>query len=356
MAYNDYWKNRKVFITGHTGFKGAWLSQWLIELGAEVTGFALMPNTEPNLYSILRLENKMHSIIDNICNLETLKDAIRASNPEVVFHLAAQALVHDSYDDPLGTLNTNLLGTANVLEALRQSDTVKAIVNITSDKCYQNDELSIAFVETDKMGGNDIYSCSKGCSELITSAYRQSFYRLSKATISTARAGNVIGGGDWSKDRLVPDIVNAFSKNKSVFLRNPLSIRPWQHVLEPLSGYLLLAEKMSKSGKEYEGAWNFGPGEAGEVSVEKITDTMAKIWCNDANWVKVENIFPPESNFLKLDCSKAKKKLNWRPRLTIEETIRWTVEWYKRMYNKEDMEIFTKNQILNYMERGKKIV
>lgn len=354
MADGNFWKGKKVLITGHTGFKGAWLSQWLVQMGANVTGLALEPNTTPNLYSILNLKEKMDSIIGDICNLEDTKEIICEYEPEIVFHLAAQALVHDSYDDPLSTLITNIIGTANILEAMRTSNSVKVIVNVTSDKCYQNDELSIAFAESDRMGGNDIYSCSKGCSELVTEAYRKSFYRDHQAIIVTARAGNVIGGGDWSKDRLVPDIIKAFIKGENANLRNPLSIRPWQHVLEPLSGYIALAEKCYCNDRNYEGAWNFGPGENGEITVESLTEAMAKTWGGDVYWNKAKNIFLPESNFLKLDCTKAKKNLEWEPKLTIDETIMWTVDWYKKMYQNENMEEYTINQILRYIERRKK--
>lgn len=353
MINDKFWKNRRVFITGHTGFKGAWLSQWLKIMGADVTGFALEPITRPNLFNILHLEKKMESQIGNICNFDLLSEAINSAKPEVIFHLAAQALVHEAYDDPIGTLKTNIIGTANLLEAARNCDSAKVLINVTSDKCYQNDELAVPFVESDKMGGNDIYSCSKGCSELVTDAYRKSFYQKSTLMIATARAGNVIGGGDWSKNRLVPDIVKAFSLNQSVSIRNPLSIRPWQHVLEPLSGYLLLAETMWEKGRTFEGPWNFGPGESGEITVEKMTETMANIWENGASWEISANPFPPESSFLKLDCSKARIQLNWKPTLSIEDTIKWTMEWYKNMYLNNDMEEFTINQILRYMERGK---
>ena len=356
MGGNNFWTGKKVLITGHTGFKGAWLSQWLVEMGANVTGLALGPNTTPNLYSILNLKSKMISVIGDIRDLKVLYEIIREHEPEIVFHLAAQALVHDSYEDPLGTLITNIIGTANILEAIRTSKTVKVIVNVTSDKCYQNDELSIAFVESDKMGGNDIYSCSKGCSELVTEAYRKSFYRDHQAIIVTARAGNVIGGGDWSKDRLVPDIIKAFIKGENVSLRNPLSIRPWQHVLEPLSGYITLAEKCYYNNRKYEGAWNFGPGDNGELTVETLTEAMAKTWGEDAHWNKAENIFSPESNFLKLDCTKAKNILDWESNLTIDETIMWTVDWYKKMYQHKNMEDYTINQISRYIERRKKNV
>lgn len=351
MADRNFWNGKKVLITGHTGFKGAWLSQWLIEMGAKVSGIALDPKTTPNLYDILNLNSKMKSYISDITEYETVDDIVRREEPEIILHLAAQALVHDSYDDPIGTLKANIIGTSNLLQSVRGSKTVKVLVNVTSDKCYQNDELSIAFIETDRMGGNDIYSCSKGCSELITNAFRKSFYETHQAVLVTARAGNVIGGGDWSKNRLVPDIIKAFGCGQTVNLRNPLSIRPWQHVLEPLSGYLLLAEKVYKNGKEYEGAWNFGPGSAGEITVQELTKRISDVWGEDSQWAITENTFPLESNFLKLDCAKSIKYLGWNPRLSIEETIAWTAGWYKRMFQKDDMEAYTRRQIKDYMER-----
>jgi CDP-glucose 4,6-dehydratase len=352
MVDKNFWRNKKVLLTGHTGFKGAWLSQWLIEMGAMVSGLALDPITDPNLYETLNLKVKMNSFIGDISDFAFVSNIIDQEKPEVIFHLAAQALVHDSYEDPLGTLKTNLIGTANILEAARNSSTVKVVVNVTSDKCYQNDELSVAFVETDRMGGNDIYSCSKGCSELITHAFRKSFFDGHGAILATARAGNVIGGGDWSKNRLVPDIIKAFGCGQTVNLRNPYSIRPWQHVLEPLSGYLLLAEKAYINGNQYEGAWNFGPGAAGEINVEALTKKISEVWGKDNSWTVVENAFLPESSFLKLDCAKSKKYLGWNPRLTIQDTVTWTADWYKRMYQKEDMEAYTIKQIRDYIERG----
>lgn len=352
MVDIDFWAGKRVLITGHTGFKGAWLSQWLIGLGANVTGLALAPNTKTNLYNILNLEAKLNSVIGDISDLEVIYEIIHVHEPEIIFHLAAQSLVHDSYEDPIGTLKTNIIGTSNILQATRENKTVKVIINVTSDKCYQNDELSVAFKETDRMGGNDIYSCSKGCSELITNAFRKSFYERHQAVLATVRAGNVIGGGDWSKNRLVPDIIRAFSRGEKVKLRNPMSIRPWQYVLEPLSGYLLLAEKIYGKGREYEGAWNFGPGSTGEITVQELTRRLSEVWGEGSKWAVVENTFPPESNFLKLDCTKAIELLGWNPRLSIAETIAWTAGWYKRMYQKEDMEAYTRAQIKAYMERG----
>ena len=328
----DFWKHKKVFITGHTGFKGSWLSILLNYLGSEVYGYALEPNTKISLFNEARLETRINSFIGNILDKETLKDKILEFQPEVIFHMAAQPLVRESYDQPILTLNTNVIGTANILEVCRISDSVRSFVNITTDKCYLNEELGIPFIENDHLGGKDIYSASKASSEIITKAYRDSFFNGGKCKIATARAGNVIGGGDWSDDRLIPDIVRALNLNKNPEIRAPDSIRPWQHVLDPLIGYMKLAEKLFRN-KQYDEAWNFGPNEEGFITVKEMTVEFIKSWQSKSLMILDQNEKNPyESKTLKLDITKAKEKLGWQPVLTIDETIKLTALWYKSFY------------------------
>lgn len=328
----DFWHQKKVFITGHTGFKGSWLSILLNHLGSEVYGFALEPNTETSLFNESGLRTKINSFIGNILDKETLTEKVKEFQPEIVFHMAAQPLVRESYDQPILTLNTNIIGTANILEACRMSDSVYSFINITTDKCYLNEELGIPFVENDHLGGKDIYSASKASSEIITKAYRDSFFNGSKCKIATARAGNVIGGGDWSDNRLIPDIVKALNSNKDPEIRAPDSIRPWQHVLDPLFGYMNLAQKLYIN-KSYDEAWNFGPSEEDSITVKEMTTEFIKLWQLNKTIILNQNEKNPyESKTLKLDITKAKEKLNWQPIFSINETIKTTALWYKEFY------------------------
>lgn len=355
----QFWSGRKVFVTGHTGFKGSWLSQWLYQLGAEVTGYALTANTEPSLFEILNLKNKITSIEGNVCNLAALKNAVQSSQPEVVFHLAAQPLVRRSYQEPVETYETNLMGTVNILESVRVASNVRAFVNITTDKCYENKEWLWGYRETEPLGGYDPYSSSKACSELITAAYRSSFFNQSNSNVShvgvaTARAGNVIGGGDWAADRLIPDILSSFAKKDPVLIRNPNAVRPWQHVLEPLRGYLQLAELLYKKEASFSEAWNFGPLDGDSKAVEWIVENMAGLWGPEATWKLVGTPQPHEANNLKLDISKAINRLNWRPYLSLEESLKMIVEWEKARLEGKNMMDITSNQISNYQSNFKK--
>ncbi len=348
VANMEFWKGKRVLITGHTGFKGSWLSFWLRNLGAEVIGYALEPPTETNLFNILKLEDSIISIKGDIRDGENIKQIVAKYKPEIIFHLAAQPLVRKSYNNPLETLGVNILGTAAVLDAIRGFEHVKVFINVTSDKCYENKEWLWGYREEDALGGDDPYSCSKGCSELITKSYRKSFFKENDISISTARAGNVIGGGDWAEDRLVPDIVRAIIEKDIIKIRSPYALRPWQHVLEPIYGYMVLAEKMWVDAKCYGQAWNFGPNEENIIVVKDIMERMRDIWNGNINYVFEENVNFHESQILKLDSAKAKKLLNWKPRLDISMALLWTVEWYENFMSGEDMEKFTDLQIRNY--------
>ena len=329
-----FWKNKKVLITGHTGFKGAWLSLWLQNLGAKVIGISLDSPTTPSLYEQANVAKGMISLRQDIRNGEAIKQLFQQHKPEIVFHLAAQPLVRYSYQNPVETYETNVMGTLHVLEGIRSVDSVRSAVMITTDKCYQNKEWVWGYRETDTLGGHDPYSSSKGAAELLISSYRNSYfpqdkYSEHKTAIASARAGNVIGGGDWAEDRLIPDIIKAFKNNEKVIIRNPKSTRPWQHVLEPLSGYLKLAEQLEKNGDQYAEAWNFGPAEIDARPVQWIVEKMAKLWGENANWINDKSEHPHEANYLKLDCSKAHMKLNWYPRWDLSETLLRIVEWHK---------------------------
>lgn len=319
----DLWRNRRVFVTGHTGFKGAWLSLWLQRLGAEVTGYALAPDTTPSLFDAARVGEGMRSILGDVRDLDALRDALQQSNAEVVFHLAAQSLVRESYARPVDTYATNVMGTVHLLEAVRETKSVQAVVIVTSDKCYENRELAQPFREGEPLGGHDPYSNSKACAELVASAYRSSFF----PNIATARAGNVIGGGDWAKDRLVPDLVRAFTNGEAAVIRNPLSIRPWQHVLEPLHGYLLLAESLLRG--EAADAWNFGPNESDIRPVQWVADALVSRWGNGARWTQDAAEHPHEAQTLKLDSTRARSLLRWTPRLSLDTALDWIVEWHR---------------------------
>lgn len=347
-----FYKGKKVFITGHTGFKGSWLALWLNKLGAEVTGFALEPPTNPAMYDICRINRIISSITGDVRDRKALCDTLEKALPEIVFHLAAQPIVRMSYEMPVETYEVNVMGTVNLLEAVRRCPTVKAVVVVTSDKCYENRESFWGYRETDRLGGYDPYSSSKACQELVAAAYRNSFFNTAEhdkhgVAVATARAGNVIGGGDFARDRLVPDIIRSIMYNKRFAMRNPGAIRPWQHVLEPLYGYLTLAEKLYADGAAYSGAWNFGPDCENIKPVEWIANKLLSFfgmsgYCLDNK----ENYH--ETRCLKLDSSKARQLLNFNPRLGIEKALEMTALWVKAYLNKEDMLEFTLKQIDEY--------
>jgi CDP-glucose 4,6-dehydratase len=344
-----FWKGKKVFITGHTGFKGSWLSFWLQEMGASVTGYALDPPTNPSLFELLNLKSKIKSVHGDVRDLNSIKKHIK--DAEIVFHLAAQPLVLESYKNPVDTYTTNVLGTINLLEAFRGHKTLKAIVNVTTDKCYENRENpQIAYKENEPMGGFDPYSNSKACSELVTDSYRKSFYQSEeKIGIATARAGNVIGGGDFAADRLIPDCIRGVMRGEKIIVRNPDSTRPWQHVLEPLAGYLMLAESLCKSPKDFSTGWNFGPKEKDAKSVLEIIEVFCKCWGNDAGYeIKKDPKSVHEANYLRLDSSKAQKKLLWKPRWNSVTAVKKTVEWYKVYQEKGNLGKITSRQIESY--------
>jgi CDP-glucose 4,6-dehydratase len=325
-----FWKGKKVFITGHTGFKGSWLSLWLQDMGAVVKGYALDPNTNPNLFTQAKVAQNMDSEIGDITDLNHISDSMKIFNPEVLIHMAAQPLVRLSYQEPVLTYTTNVMGTVNVLEAARKCSNLKSIVSVTTDKCYENKEWSWGYRENEPMGGHDPYSSSKGCAELVTAAYRKSFFNdENSAFLASARAGNVIGGGDWSDDRLIPDILKAFEKNEPVIVRNPMSTRPWQHVLEPLSGYLVLAQYLFEEGSNVAEGWNFGPKDEDCKPVSWILDRMVTKWGNRASWELDKNNNPHEAGYLKLDCSKAAMRLNWSPKWNLEYTLESIINWHQ---------------------------
>ncbi|WP_291571669.1 CDP-glucose 4,6-dehydratase [Clostridium sp. UBA4548] len=346
----SFWKGKRVLITGSTGFKGCWLSLWLNKLGADVIGYSLQPPSNPNMFETIKLKQKITYIYGNILDMDKLMNNFEKYEPEVVFHLAAQPLVRKSYDEPFETFNTNVMGTVNVFNAVRNSKSVKVVVNVTSDKCYENKEWNWGYRENESMGGHDPYSCSKGCAELITNSFRKSYFTEQNIYLASARAGNVIGGGDWAEDRLIPDIVRCLVNNQNPVIRNPYSIRPWQHVLEPLGAYMLIAEKMWEHGHKYAEGWNFGPENESTVTVAEVANQLMTLWGMDEGIIL--NIDTQkklhEAQFLKLDCSKARYKLGWSPKLTIKETLDWTMKWYKAFEDEVDMYRFSLSQIENY--------
>lgn len=352
LRFKDFFASKKIFITGHTGFKGSWLCLWLHSLGAEISGYALKPPTRPSLFELCGIDKLVKSTVADVRDFKNLKKSLLSAKPEIIFHMAAQPLVLESYKDPVGTYSTNVLGTVHLLEAARACESVKAVVNVTSDKCYENKECLRGYVESEPMGGFDPYSNSKGCSELITSAYRNSFFppspSRSNAGIASARAGNVIGGGDWAADRLVPDCVRSLLKNQTIVVRNPGAIRPWQHVLEPLSGYLTLAERLYKNPSQYSEAWNFGPDSRDEKPVRWIVKEFCADWGGNASFKIVSKKQPHEANYLKLDCSKAKTRLKWHPRWDLEQAIAKTVEWAKAYNDKKNLTEVCLRQIREY--------
>ena len=353
---HHFWKGKKVLITGHTGFKGSWFSLWLHKLGAEVAGYALEPLTPHDNFVLTGIEKRINHRIGDVRNYDSLQDFFREVNPEIVFHLAAQPLVRESYNAPKETYDINVGGTVNVLECCRQTESVKVIVNVTTDKCYENREWVWGYRENDSLGGYDPYSSSKACSELVTEGYRTSFFNpdsfaLHGKSLASARAGNVFGGGDWQADRIVPDCIRALEKGEPIIVRSPQAIRPWQHVLEPLSGYMLLAEKMYAQPAWYAGAWNFGPSDSSFLSVGSLVDGIVKAW-GEGSWEDHSNPDAPhEANVLKLDISKAKSLLGWSPLWNIAKAIAETVTWY-RQYHTGDMYKLCCNQIIDYMNKS----
>lgn len=352
--FDNVFKDKTVLITGHTGFKGSWLTIWLKELGAKVIGYALEPYTDRDNFVLCKLEDKITSIIGDIRDYNKLKTVFDEHEPEYVFHLAAQPIVRESYLNPKETLDVNIGGVTNVLECCRLSKKVKVIVNVTSDKCYHNKEWIWAYRENDPLGGYDPYSASKGCSELLTTAYRNSFFNPDNfdkygKSISSVRAGNVIGGGDWQTDRLIPDCIKALENNQSISIRNPNATRPWQHVLEPLGGYLLLASKMFLEPTKYCGAWNFGPNHESVISVGELVNLLVKKW-GDGNWIDISNNDEPyETKLLSLDTNKVRYKLGWKPRWDIKTCIEKTLEWYK--YSSDDFYDLCVKQIIDYSKK-----
>ncbi|MEH3121801.1 MAG: CDP-glucose 4,6-dehydratase [Sphingomonas phyllosphaerae] len=332
-----FWAGKRVFLTGHTGFKGSWMSLWLQRMGAEVTGFALAPPTDPALFEVARVAAGMTSIIGDIRDRETLEQALVAADPEIVIHMAAQPLVRASYDDPVGTYATNVMGTVHLFEAVRKSPSVRAACIVTTDKCYENREWVWGYREDEPMGGYDPYSNSKGCSELVVSAYRRSFFGEGKTAVASGRAGNVIGGGDWAVDRLIPDILRAVSAGEPVLIRNPLAIRPWQHVLEPVSGYLVLCQALWNDPAAAAAAWNFGPRDDDARPVQWIVEKMCAAWGNGADWTRDQSVQPHEAHYLKLDISKARVRLGWGPRWSLAKALESIVSWQRAWLAGADM-------------------
>ena len=348
-----FWQGKRVLITGHTGFKGGWLCLWLQSMGANVVGYALTPPTNPSLFEVAKVGQGMTSIIGDIRDLPHLQRVFSEHQPEIVIHMAAQPLVRYSYLEPVETYSTNVMGTVHLLEAVRHTASVKAVVNVTSDKCYENREWAWGYRENEAMGGHDPYSNSKGCAELVTAAYRNSYFPSEKyaehnVAIGSGRAGNVIGGGDWAEDRLIPDMMRAIISSQPVSIRNPHSIRPWQHVLEPLSGYLSLAQKLYEEGPNYAEGWNFGPNDDDAKPVQWILDNLTKTWGDGASWKLDGGDHPHEAHYLKLDCSKAKMRLNWQPRWSLDKAVDQICVWHKAHLAGADMRAMCLQQIKQY--------
>ena len=345
------WRGVRVFLTGHTGFKGGWLALWLASKGAIVRGYSLDPSTSPSMFEAARVAESVEDIRGDIRDRETLDRAMREFAPELVFHLAAQALVRPSYADPVGTYATNVLGTVHLLESIRSLASVRAVVVVTSDKCYENQEWHWGYREQDRLGGHDPYSSSKACAEIVCAAYRSSFFSSPEKAgvmLATARSGNVIGGGDWSQDRLIPDLIRAFMRSEPVLIRRPKSVRPWQHVLEPLAGYLTLAERLLAGETELAAPWNFGPLDQDAWPVERIADAMARRWGNGASWIADTAPSVHEAGYLKLDASKARAELGWLPQLRLNTALEWIVDWHQAWSAGSDMQAFTLKQIGQY--------
>lgn len=343
-----FWRGRRVFLTGHTGFKGAWLAAWLDRLGARIFGYALAPDTEPALANLLGQDRRFESMIGDLDEAERLSAAMTGFAPEIVLHLAAQALVLRSHREPIATLRTNVMGTANLLEAVRRTPSVRAVIVVTSDKCYENRELPQAFRETDPLGGGDPYSASKACAELVTAAWRHSF--LGHIAIASARAGNVIGGGDWAPERLIPDCIAALTAGQPIMLRRPEATRPWQHVLDPLAGYLNLAQRLIVEGQTFAQGWNFGPDPRSALPVRQIAEAVIAAW-GVGSWGAAEP-GAPEAGRLAVDASLARERLGWAPRLDLDAALAWTVDWYRRHRQGEDAARLVNEQIEAYQARA----
>ena len=349
----QFWKGKRILLTGHTGFKGSWLSIWLQKLGVNLTGYSKSIPTNPSLFELTNAENGMKSIMGDICDASHLQNIINEHRPEIIIHMAAQSIVRRSYTNPVETYATNVMGTVNLLNAIRKSEDVRVVINVTSDKSYEIKDGLQRYREDDSMGGYDPYSSSKGCAELVTSSFRNSFfnaddYSKHKTAIASVRAGNVIGGGDWSEDRLVPDIMRSILQKRTAIIRNPKAIRPWQHVLEPLNGYILLVEKLWNDGPNYTGAWNFGPNEDDSKSVEFIIEKISQKLGERISF-KVEKNALHEAATLRLDCNKAKTKLGWSPKINLEVAIEWVVDWYKNYVQNKNIRRYTEMQIENFM-------
>jgi CDP-glucose 4,6-dehydratase len=344
----NFWNGKKVFLTGHTGFKGSWLSLWLSSLGAQVTGYALAPPTTPSLFELARIGELVDSRIADVRDAGLLADTLHEAQPEIVIHMAAQPLVRDSYKIPVETYAVNVMGMIHLLEAVRGCPSVRAVVNVTTDKCYENREWVWGYRENEPMGGFDPYSSSKGCSELVTAAYRNSFFQNSSVAVATARAGNVIGGGDWATDRLVPDCINALLAGQPIRIRNPYAIRPWQHVLEPLSGYMALARNLYESRDDYAEGWNFGPADDDAKPVEWIVSRLCELWGNGARYEVDAGDHPHEAHYLKLDCSKARMRLGWHPRWNLDQALTEILEWVHVYSSGGDMRRCCQKQIASY--------
>ncbi|MBN1983897.1 MAG: CDP-glucose 4,6-dehydratase [Chitinivibrionales bacterium] len=350
---NNFWNNKRVFVTGHTGFKGSWLCLWLTRLGALVSGYALHPPTNPNLFDLINLKSLINSTIGDIRDLQKLKKIISDFQPEIVFHLAAQPLVRVSYTCPVETYETNIMGTVNILESIKFCQSVRSVVLVTSDKCYENKEWHWGYREIEQMGGYDPYSSSKGCAELVINAYRSSFFnpanfKTHRTSLASVRAGNVVGGGDWAQDRLIPDSMKALLEEKPIIIRNPAAIRPWQHVLEPLFGYLSVAQKLFEEGPEFGQPWNFGPNDDDCKPVIDIVEYICKQWGDNAHFTVSDNYGPHEAHYLKLDCSKSKNLLHWKPHLNLHASLDIIISWYKNFRKNADMHTISSNQILEY--------
>lgn len=354
MINENFWRGKKVFITGHTGFKGSWLCLWLSALGADITGYALQPPTQPNMYELCKINELMTSFIGDVRDIEQLTKSMLAAKPDIVIHMAAQSLVRNSYQNPAETYAINVLGTVHLLEAMRRCNSVKAFVNVTTDKCYENKEWLWSYRENETLGGYDPYSNSKACSELVTASYRSSFfnpdeYEKHGVAIASARAGNVIGGGDWAADRLIPHCLDALLRNEKIIIRNPYAIRPWQHVLEPLSGYLLLAQKLYEAGARFGEGWNFGPNDCDARPVEWVVIKMCQLWGHHAAYEVDTSSHPHEAHYLKLDCSKAIARLNWSPRWNLEHTLVKIIEWVQAYQQQSNMQDTSVRQIQEYI-------
>jgi len=349
----SFWRGRRVFVTGHTGFKGSWLSVWLDSMGANVTGYSLDPPTQPNLFGQVKLGTTVRTIYADIRDFARLKSAIAECRPEVVLHMAAQSVVKRGYDDPIETYSSNVMGTVNLFEALRQLKQPCAVVNVTSDKCYHNREWVWGYREDEPMGGKDPYSNSKGCAELVTTAFRESYFPPESLAqhgiaLGSARAGNAIGGGDWTSDQLIPDLMRAFLAGKPCLIRNPAAYRPWEFLLEPLRGYLMLAERLTEDGKHFATGWNFGPVDADAKPVSWIADQLVASWGKSASWMQDSATHPKEAHALKLDASKASIYMDWHPVLPLSQALEWIVEWYRGYQAGADIDRLTRGQIERY--------